>query len=410
MADGGAELERHPPAPAAEVEAAEVVESAAVGEVDESDQVPKWLRRAIGLFFTWVLGLLLAYWLVSKLHTVLIMVLAALFLSLAMEPPVNYLTRRRGWRRGPATALVLFGAMLLGLVFVAAILSVVVQEVSKFVDEAPRYVRDLERFLNDHFGLDIKADALVKDLQSHQGSLRSFANDAAQGALDITVTALGFLLQLVTTFVFAFYMTADGPKMRRTICSLLPPARQRRVLDTWEVAIDKTGGYLYSRGIQAVISALATWIMLTIVGVPYPLALGLWVGVISQFIPTIGTYIAMVLPVLIALIRDPVKAVIVLAFLVLYQQFENYVIGPRITARTMQVHPALAIGTVFVGGALIGPIGAVLALPATGVIQALVSASAQRYEVIDAHLTDVPSPEARPRLLVRLWRRGQERE
>ncbi len=375
----------------------------------EREVIPKWVRRSIALFFSWVVGLLLAYWLVTKLHSVLLMLLAALFLSLSMEPPVNYLARERNWRRGPATALVLFGVIVIGLVFVAAILSVVVQEVSRFVDEAPHYVRDVERFANDHFGLDLKVDKLVEDLQSRQGPLRSFADDFAKGALDVTVTALGFLLQVVTTLVFAFYMTADGPKLRRNICSLLPPARQRRVLDTWEVAIDKTGGYLYSRGIQAVISAVATWLMLTVVGVPYPLALGLWVGVISQFIPTIGTYIAMVLPVLIALIRDPLKAVIVLAFLVLYQQFENYVIGPRITKRTMQVHPALAIGTVFVGGALLGPIGAVLALPATGVLQALVSASAQRYEVIDGHLTEVPDEPARPPLVERIRRAAARR-
>ncbi len=374
----------------------------------DRDVIPKWVRRSIALVFTWVVGLLLAYWLLTKLHSVLLMVLAALFLSLSMEPPVNYLAKR-GWRRGPATALVLFGVIVIGLVFVAAILSVVVQEVSRFVDEAPHYVRDVERFANDHFGLDLKVDKLVQDLQSRQGPLRSFADDFAKGALDVTVTALGFLLQIVTTLVFAFYMTADGPKLRRNICSLLPPARQRRVLDTWEVAIDKTGGYLYSRGIQALVSAVVTWAILTILGVPYPLALGLWVGVISQFIPTIGTYIAMVLPVLIALIRDPLKAVIVLVFLVLYQQFENYVLGPRITKRTMQVHPALAIGTVFVGGALLGPIGAVLALPATGVIQALVSASAQRYEVIDGHLTDVPEPPRRPSLVERLRRASAAR-
>jgi predicted PurR-regulated permease PerM len=188
--------------------------------------------------------------------------------------------------------------------------------------------------------------------------------------------------------------------MRRSICSLLPPARQERVLNTWEVAIEKTGGYLYSRGIQAAASAFMTWLLLTIIGVPYPLALGLWVGVISQFIPTIGTYIAMVLPVLIALTRDPLDAVIVLAFLVLYQQFENYVLGPRVTARTMNVHPALAIGTVFVGAAIVGPIGAVLALPATGVIQALIQASAQRYEVIGGKLTEVTSPPRARRSVV----------
>ena len=118
---------------------------------------------------------------------------------------------------------------------------------------------------------------------------------------------LSLLFQIVTSFVFAYYFTADGPRLRRAICSLLPPARQRRVLDTWELSIDMTGSYIYSRGLQAIISAFATWLFLFVIGVPYSLALGVWVGVISQFIPTIGTYFALILPTLIALIEDPIE-------------------------------------------------------------------------------------------------------
>jgi predicted PurR-regulated permease PerM len=296
----------------------------------------------------------------------------------------------------------MLGVLALAALFVGAIASVVVQEVTNFIDEAPSYVRDVERFANDHLGLEVDADKIIKDIQNQRGTFQNLADDLAGRALDVTATVLELLLQIVTVLVFAFYMTADGPRLRRSICSLLPPARQRTVLDTWEVAIEKTGGYFFSRGIQAFISAFATWAFLQILGVPYPLALGLWVGVVSQFIPTIGTYIAMVLPVLIALTRHPLDGLLVLGFLVLYQQFENYVIGPRITRRTMNVHPALAIGTVFVGAALVGPIGAVLALPATGVIQALISAYAQRYEVIDANLTEMPERERRRRTVAEI--------
>ncbi len=354
------------------------------------DPVPPWLRRAIALFFVWAVGVLIAWWLVVKLRSVLLMVLAALFVALAMEPPVNYLVRRRGWRRGAATGVVLLGVIVIGLVFVAAIISIVAQEIASLVDEAPKYLRDIQHFLNHDLGLDVHLNNVIRDLQRPGGPLQNFADDAASGALDITGYVLSLALHVVTTLVFAFYLTADGPRLRRSICSLLPPERQRTVLDTWEIAIDKTGGYLYSRGIQAAVSATATWLVLLILGVPYSLALGLWVGVVSQFIPVIGTYIAMVLPVLIAVTRDPIDALIVLGFLVLYQQFENFVLGPRITKHTMNVHPALAIGTVFVGAALVGPIGAVMALPATAVIQAVVAAYGQRYEVIPTSLTSEP--------------------
>src|SRR5690606_15831568 len=157
---------------------------------------------------------------------------------------------------------------------------------------------------------------------------------------------------LFTIALFTFYMVADGPRFRRTVLQFLPAERQERVVDGWEIAIEKTGGYIYSRGLLALLSAIATGIMLELLGVPYAVALAVWVGLVSQFIPTIGTYLAGALPVLIALLEDPVDAAIVLGFILVYQQIENYVFAPKITARTMDLHPAVAFGTVIVGAAL----------------------------------------------------------
>jgi predicted PurR-regulated permease PerM len=371
--------------------------------------VPPWLQRTIALFFGWVVALVAAFWLVTKLRTLIGMVLVALFLSLAMEPAVDRLARR-GWRRGTATLLVLVVVAVVSLAFLAALGSVVVGQTTELFDHAPRYVRELERFVNDDLGIDWNASGLISDLRHGRNPLPASAGDIAQGAIDATLTALGFLLELVTVLVFAFYMTADGPRMRRAICSRLPARHQETVLDTWEIAIDKTGGYLYSRGIQALVSALATWLFLFALGVPYSLALGIWVGVVSQFIPTIGTYIAMVLPVLVALVNEPVDALWVLLFLVAYQQFENYLLGPRITKHTMDVHPALAIGTVFAGGLLFGGIGALLALPATAIIQAFISAHTVEQEVIEAPLTEeLDAEDAKQSHRLRRWVRRHKK-
>jgi predicted PurR-regulated permease PerM len=361
-----------------------------------SAEVPRWLRRAIALFFGWIVALVALFWLVTQLRTLIAMLLVALFLSLAMEPAVDRLARR-GWRRGTATLAVLSVVVALTIGFLAALGSVVVTQTSELFDNAPRYVRELEQFVNDDLGIEWNADGLVRDLRQGNTPIDASAGDIAESAIDATLTALGFLLQLVTVLVFAFYMTADGPHMRRAICSRLPARHQEVVLDTWEIAIDKTGGYLYSRGIQAVVSAFATWAFLVALGVPHAVALGIWVGVVSQFIPTVGTYIAMTLPVLVALVNHPVDALWVLLFLVAYQQFENYLLGPRITKHTMDVHPALAIGTVFAGGLLFGAVGALLALPATAIIQALISAHTVEQEVIEDRLTAEPDAPGGPR-------------
>jgi predicted PurR-regulated permease PerM len=124
-------------------------------------------------------------------------------------------------------------------------------------------------------------------------------------------------------------------------------------------------------------------------------ALGLWVGLMSQFLPVVGTYLAGILPVLVTLLSSPVDALIVLVFIVLYQQIENYLFAPRITARTMELHPAVAFGAAIGGAALLGPIGAILALPAAAMVQALVGGWGQRYDVVDSHLTDTVQPGRR---------------
>jgi predicted PurR-regulated permease PerM len=339
----------------------------------------------------WIVLLVAAAWAVLRLRSLLMMVLVAFFLSLAMEPAVSALARR-GWRRGAATGLVLGFTILILLAFLAAAGSVLIGQAQDLIDNAPRYVRDAERFVNDDLGINWDADSLVQQLREGGGPFPS--NDQiVSSAFDTAFIVGRALLEIVTVIIFAFYMTADGPRLRRTICSLLPRRHQHTVLETWEIAIDKTGGYLYSRGIQAIVSAVVTTLFLFALGIPYAFALGVWVGVISQFIPTIGTYIAMVLPVVVALKDDPIDALWVLLFLVAYQQFENYLLGPRVTRRTMNVHPALAIGTVFAGGLLLGGVGAVLALPATAVIQAVISQHVPKQDVVEAPLTRDPASE-----------------
>ncbi len=117
--------------------------------------------------------------------------------------------------------------------------------------------------------------------------------------------------------------------------------------------------------------------------VDFALALGIWVGFLGQFVPVVGTYIGAILPVLVALADDPVKALWVGLGLVAYQQVENLLIGPRITARTMAIHPAVSVGAIVVGGTLMGASGVVLALPVSAIVQATISTTIERHQVIE---------------------------
>jgi predicted PurR-regulated permease PerM len=215
--------------------------------------------------------------------------------------------------------------------------------------------------------------------------------------VSLSLAALSGLLQTLSVLLFTYYIVADGPRLRRAICSRLRPEHQRHVLSAWELAITKTGGYLYSRALLATVSALFHWIVFEAADIDAPIPLALWVGLVSQFLPVVGTYIAGLLPVLITFLDSAPKAAVVLGFIVVYQQLENYFFAPRITARTMELHPAVAFGAALAGFELLGAAGAVLALPAAAMLQAISGEWGQRHVVIDDELTALSVPGRRHR-------------
>ena len=113
------------------------------------------------------------------------------------------------------------------------------------------------------------------------------------------------ILLLLATLLFTYYLIADGPSLRRFLLSFMNRRRQKKVLWVWETAIEKTGGYLYSRAILAIISAALMFAALMILGIPYALPLALWMGVFSQFLPTFGAYVGAVVPLFVTLLQSP---------------------------------------------------------------------------------------------------------
>ena len=348
---------------------------------------PRWVPRAVLYAVVGVAGFLVSQYLFVKLSDLLTILLVALFLSFAIEPAVDNLADR-GWRRGPATGLVFVVLLVLSSLLVWVIVDLVVQQVRTLVNDAPDLVRRATDWVNHRFNANITTDKIVQQLRKYQGDLASTAGDLGGRVVSVTGSVIGVVFNVFTIGLFSFYLVADGPRFRRSICSVLPPERQRIVLSLWELAIHKTGSYLYSRLLLATLSAAASWVAFSIIGVPSPLALAIWMGVVSQFVPVIGTYIGGALPLLIALLNDPPHAIWVLIFLAVYQQLENYLFAPRISAATMAIHPAVAFGSAIAGASIIGPIGALLALPAAAIIQAFVSSFLERHEVVESDLTE----------------------
>ncbi|MFE4496396.1 AI-2E family transporter [Streptomyces niveus] len=353
----------------------------AAGSGGDSARMPRWLPRAMVLALTLVACFQLGSWAFHQLIGLLINILIAFFLALAVEPVVSRMAAR-GMRRGLATFLVFFAVLIASVGFVVLLGSMLAGQIIEIVEDFPKYLDSVINWINLSFHTELSRVA-VQDSLLHSDWLQRYVQNSASGVLDISTTVLGGLFRLLTIFLFSFYFAADGPRLRRTVCSVLPPAKQVEVLRAWEIAVDKTGGYLYSRGLMALVSGIAHYILLEILGIQYAPVLAVWVGLVSQFLPTIGTYLAGALPMLIAFTVDPWYALWVLGFVVIYQQFENYVLQPKLTARTVDIHPAVAFGSVVAGTALLGAVGALIAIPAVATLQAFLGAYVKRYDVTD---------------------------
>ncbi len=359
-------------------------------DLNENEKMPRWVPRAILLFWAGFIATLVVRELFHQLTNFLILLLISLFFALAIEPAVNRLAAR-GWSRGSATTLMLLSVFIAVASFGAAIGTLVATQAQDLFDNREQYVTDTVEFINDTFNTSINSQNWVESISDPNGSVQNFFENQQDRVVDVSLGALSGLLQVFSITLFAFYLIADGPRLRRSICSRLSVEKQKTVLAVWNLAVQKTGGYIYSRALLAVVSAFFHWIVFQTIGTPAPVALAVWVGLISQFLPVVGTYLAGVLPVLLAFLDSPVKALIVIVFIAVYQQLENFLLAPKITAQTLELHAAVAFGAAIAGGAILGPIGAVLALPFAAMVQGVVGNWGRRFEIIDDPLVGAPA-------------------
>ena len=354
-------------------------------------QEPPWLRRGVLLVLAVVTGYQLALWLFGHLRGFLGLLFLAWLFAVGIEPIVDALVRR-GLRRGVATGGVMLGLVGAAVAFLAVFGALLVDQLSQLVTVLPDAVTDVVRWVNRTFDTDVRAADVVDSLHLTSERVQGLVQDLAPGLVGILSSLVGLLFEGLTLLLFTYYMSAQGPALRATVTSWFPPQHQRVIATVWEIAVEKTGGYLLSRLVLALVNAAATGVLLWGIGVPFWLPLAIWTGIVSQFIPTVGTYLAIALPALIALSDQPVDAVWVVLFGTLYQQFENYLLAPRITAMTVAVHPAVAFGAVIAGAALFGPMGALVSIPVVAAVQSVLETYGHGYELVE----EEPAADAEP--------------
>jgi predicted PurR-regulated permease PerM len=325
---------------------------------------PSW--RGVVRIVAIVVACAAVLYLAWRLRDVVRLVVIALFVALALLPLVDAIDTRVRVPRA-AVILALYVALAAGVVVVGVVVvPSMVSQVHRLSREAPHYVQDLRRnatfrSYDDRYHL---TASLEGDVQRLPGQLAS-----ATGPLqDVTVKAFGVVGQFVTVLSVAFLLMLNGRRYVATALRLTGEREQHyRAL-----VIDVNGAvarYMLGNIAISVLATAATWLVLTVLGVPYALSLGVVVG-FFDLIPLVGATIGAIVVALATLTVDfPTATIVWLAFVIVYQRFENYLVQPMVYGKALDINPLVTILGVLAGASLLGILGALLAIPIAAAVQ-----------------------------------------
>jgi predicted PurR-regulated permease PerM len=301
---------------------------------------------------------------VLAVRQVLVLIVISGFLAIGLDPAVTWLERRM--RRGAAVGLVIVAFFGFFGGFVAAVVPPVTSQVTELMDRGPQYVDDLAR------------NRTVQDLDSRFHFLEAARRKAAElpnagvsamgGVLGAGQAVLGLLASVVTVLTLTVYFLANLPGLKRSAYLAVPRTRRARVSLLSDEILARVGGYVLGNLATSVVAGLATLIFLWVTGVPYGVALALIVAV-TDLIPLVGATIGAAVVTLVAFAGAGVTVgIAAIVFFIIYQQFENFVLVPRVMKRTVDVSPLATIVAALIGAALLGVVGALLAIPVAAAI------------------------------------------
>jgi predicted PurR-regulated permease PerM len=301
---------------------------------------------------------------------VLTWILIALFLALAINPAVDWL-QRRGLRRGLAVAVAFLGVLVAIAAVAATFIPLLVDEVNDFASALPGYVRDVTEGRGRLGDLEQRYDIVdrVREAVGDGGAAKLLGFSGA--ALAITKSVITIIVATVTIAFMTFFMLLEGPNWVERGYALLPPGSQERWRAVGRDVYRTVGGYVTGNLTISLIAGVASFIVLSIMGVPYALALGLVVALLD-LIPLAGATLAAIIVTTIAFLESVPAGIVVLIFFVVYQQLENHVLQPLVYGRTVQLSPLAVLIAVLIGAELAGVLGALGAIPIAGTIQVVI--------------------------------------
>ena len=359
--------------------------------------------RIVGLLVALIVGV---WVLVTALPLVLLVVLS-LILASGLAPLVDRVQHRTGLSR--QLALVVLYLAGLAVLVVLGILAVppVVQGIQQAAANAPQYPDQLAQWYNDlrrQFSflpaLDQQASSPLQDLSGQLGATAAQALPAAAGVLG---TAAG-LLSAGLVLLFTTHFVVDGARMRDYLLSFLPVARRAPARATLDRMGERVGAWLIGQVTLSLIMGFASFVGLSLIGVPDAVLLGL-LSFFGDFIPMVGFLLSGLLAALVALTQSPLQALATLVLYVLLLQLENNVLYPRIVGQAARLHPFALVLAILLGSAWLGPFGTILAVPVAAAVavvldevrRAVAASSTPIASVDDSRATEParpPEPEA----------------
>ncbi len=313
------------------------------------------------------LGFFLAWWLggvVTSIGSTLILVVVALFLAAGLNPAVEFF-ERHGMRRPYAVLTVIVAALAALGLFLVAIVPVISDQVQSITDNAPHWLDSLQQ--NSRVQkLDAEYDVIDK-VKSYVSD-GNYATTLFGGVLGIGLAVLSALANAFIVIVLTLYFLASLDKTKKALYQLAPASRRERVGLLGDRVLRGVGGYVSGAFIVAMCAGISSLVFLFIVGLgQYAVALAFVVALLDV-IPMIGATIGAVVVTAIGFAEDPKIGIACIVFYVIYQQLENYVIYPRVMSRSVDVPGAVTVIAALVGAALLGVVGALLAIPTAAAI------------------------------------------
>jgi predicted PurR-regulated permease PerM len=254
--------------------------------------------------------------------------------------------------------------------FTAAVIPPLVSQVTRFATDLPNYVENLAEN-NPRIQEWVEENDIGEQLKNAAGDVPKVISSSFGNALGVAGSVAGALFNGLTILVLTIYFSLSLSHIREGSMKLVPKSRRAEVTRFMDPVLEKIGGYIAGQVAVALLAGALALIFMAAIGVPFPVALALWIS-LSALIPLVGATLGAIPAVIVAFFTSVPLGIATLVYFIVYQQVENYIIAPRIMTRAVDISPAAVLLAALIGGNLLGFVGALMAIPAAASIKLFV--------------------------------------